>query len=123
MKFCGQIGFAITKEEPPGVWAETVDERLYYGDIQRYNATWDYSEHLNDNFNIKNDISVLADSFLMENAGAMRYVDYLGTKWKINSINLQYPRIILTIGGVYNGNSEGEETPTPQPPEGNAWSS
>lgn len=113
MKFCGQIGFAITKEDPPGVWAETIEDRLYYGDVQRYNASWDSSEHLNDNFNLKNEISVLADSFMMANAGAMRYVDYLGTKWKIGSINMQYPRIILTIGGVYNGNSEGEETPTP----------
>lgn len=121
MKFCGKIGFALTKEDPPGSWKEVVEDRIYFGDIQRYNASWESSEYLNDNFNIKNDISVLADSFLMENAGAMRYINYLGTNWKINSMNIQYPRIILTIGGVYNDNSETEETFITQTPEGDTW--
>lgn len=101
-KFCGAIGFASEEETSPSVYTEDIEERIYYGDVIRSVRKWEGSEYLNDNFNIQNEISILADSFLMNHTHLMRYVSYLGTKWKISSCNMQYPRMILTIGGVYN---------------------
>lgn len=104
-KFCGVIGFALEKETAPDVFEEEIEERMYYGDVTRANAKWENGEGLNDNFNIRNDISIIADSFAMDHAHLMRYVTHLGTRWKINSIDVQHPRMILSIGGVYNGES------------------
>ncbi len=103
MKFCGKIGYSITKELSPGVWGDEITDRRYYGDIMRNpTSQMQSSESLNDNLNITNQISIVADPFTQENFYAMRYVEFMGAKWKITNVEIQYPRLILTVGGVYN---------------------
>lgn len=101
-KFCGKIGFVRTRETAPGVWTPQVEERSYTGDVTRNMRRWDSSEHLNDDFNVTNSISIVADPFLCECMGFIKYVKWMGTKWKVSSVELQRPRLILSIGGVYN---------------------
>ncbi len=102
-KFYGEIGYIKTVVEN-GDWIEDTVERPYYGDLTRNpNVNFQSSGEVNDNINISNSISILADSFANENLQYMRYVKIQGTKWKITSAEIQYPRIILSIGGVYNG--------------------
>ena len=105
-KFYGCIGFAVTEETRPGVWEEEIKEKKYFGDITRNTKRYQTGEGLNDDVNITNEISIVADPFANENFQAMRYVEFMGTKWKINSVEIQYPRLILSIGGVYNGETE-----------------
>ena len=102
-KFYGKIGYAETLETSPGVWQERITERDYFGDLNRNTRTAQSSNQLNDNINISNEISILADPFANQNFHLMRYVEYMGTKWKITNVEVQYPRLILTVGGVYNG--------------------
>lgn len=102
-KFYGKIGYAITKETIPGVWVEQIVERSYYGDVIRNIRRLQSSENLNDDINVSNEISIVADAFANQNFHSMRYVEYMGTKWKVSSIEVKYPRLILSIGGVYNG--------------------
>ena len=102
-KFYGKIGYAETLETSPGVWQEQITERNYFGDLNRNTRTAQSSNQLNDNINISNEISILADPFANQNFHLMRYVEYMGTKWKITNVEVQYPRLILTVGGVYNG--------------------
>lgn len=102
-KFYGKIGYAITKETIPGVWVEQIVERSYYGDVIRNIRRLQSSENLNDNINVSNEISIVADAFANQNFHSMRYVEYMGTKWKVSGIEVKYPRLILSIGGVYNG--------------------
>lgn len=102
-KFYGKIGYAISEETVPGVWVERIVERSYYGDVIRNIRRLQSSENLNDNINISNEISIVADAFANQNFHSMRYVEYMGTKWKVSSIEVKYPRLILSIGGVYNG--------------------
>lgn len=102
-KFYGKIGYAETVETAPGVWQEQITERDYFGDLNRNIRTAQSSNQLNDNINISNEISILADPFANQNFHLMRYVEYMGTKWKITNVEVQYPRLILTVGGVYNG--------------------
>ena len=102
-KFYGKIGYAITKETTPGVWVEQIVERSYYGDVIRNIRRLQSSENLNDDINVSNEISIVADAFANQNFHSMRYVQYMGTKWKVSSIEVKYPRLILSIGGVYNG--------------------
>lgn len=102
-KFYGKIGYAITKETTPGVWVEEIVERSYYGDVIRNIRRLQGSENLNDDINVSNEISIVADAFANQNFYSMRYVEYMGAKWKISSVEVKYPRLILNMGGVYNG--------------------
>lgn len=104
MKFFGKIGFVTTEETTPGVFEEVATERDYYGDVTRSTRKWENGEYLNDDINIANTFSVMSDGYLLENLGAMRYLVWHDTKWKITSIEEERPRVILRVGGVYNGN-------------------
>lgn len=101
-KFYGIIGYAEQVETVPGVYSEEIAERPYYGDLIRNTRRYESASQLNDNLNITNEISIIADPFAYQNFHAMRYVEFMGAKWKITTVEVQYPRLILTIGGVYN---------------------
>lgn len=101
-KFYGAIGYGTSEETTPGVWEDRIVERHYYGDLVRNTRRMQNSEYLNDNINISNEISIIADPYANENFHLMRYVTFMGTKWKITSVDVQYPRLILSIGDVYN---------------------
>lgn len=102
-KFYGVIGYGETKETKPGVWKQEITERNYFGDVLQFIRRWESGEHLNDNLNINNKISIVADPFAYEKFHTMRYVEWMGAKWKVTNVEVQYPRLILTIGDVYNG--------------------
>ena len=101
-KFYGIIGYAEQVETVPGVYSEEITERPYYGNLIRNTRRYESASQLNDNLNIANEISIIADPFAYQNFHAMRYVEFMGAKWKITTVEVQYPRLILTIGGVYN---------------------
>lgn len=102
MKYYGTIGYAVTEETRPGVWKETITERNYSGDFSKITRRLAASDDVNDDINVSNEISILADPYAKENFFAMRYATYMGVKWKITNVALQYPRLILTLGGLYN---------------------
>lgn len=102
-KFYGTIGYAVTEEIRPGVWEPNVTERNYYGELIRNFRKLESSGNLNDNINVANEISIVADPFAYENFHSMLYVTYMGAKWKVTNVEVQHPRLILTLGGVYNG--------------------
>lgn len=102
-KFYGPVGYAEQVETAPGVWREQIVEHKYSGDLLRNRMRYQPTSTLNDDLNIANEVSILADPFAMENFHKMRYVGFQGSLWKISGVEVQYPRLILTIGGVYNG--------------------
>ena len=101
-KWCGIIGYAEQVETTPGVWSEQFTERKYYGDVIRNNRRLQSAGKLNDDINVGNEISIVADPFANNNFHSMRYVEFMGTKWKVTTVDVQYPRLILSLGGVYN---------------------
>ena len=101
-KFYGIIGYEVTVETEPGIYEETIIENEYYGDIIRNSRRLDQAAQVNDNVNISNQISIVADPFANNNFHAMRYIEFMGAKWKITDVEVQYPRLILSIGGLYN---------------------
>nr|DAT83159.1 MAG TPA: hypothetical protein [Caudoviricetes sp.] len=105
-KFYGKIGYAENVETRPGVWRPTITEREYFGDLVRNTRRLESASQINDNINISNEISIVADPYAYQNFHSMRYVEFMGAKWKISSVEVQYPRLILSIGGVYNGEGE-----------------
>lgn len=102
-KFAGNIGFIKTVETSPGIWTE--EETLLYcrGDVLKKSLKWESSGNINDDLNVSNQISIVADSFTVENMSFIKFVEYMGARWKINNISVEYPRLVLTLGGLYNG--------------------
>lgn len=102
-KFHGVIGYAVTSETSPGVWEEQISERHYYGELVRNSSKLQTSDQLNDNVNVACEISIVSDPYAIQNFHSIRYVEFMGTNWKVTSVEVRYPRLILTLGGIYNG--------------------
>lgn len=98
------IGFSITEETRPGVWTDSRIVRKSYK-CELYNHSWQLKEYnkVNPDIVLSNRISILADMYAMRNIGFMKFVSYRGTNWSITDIEIRYPRLVLTVGGVYNG--------------------
>lgn len=102
-KFYGVIGFAETTMTVSGVYEEKITKRKYYGELVRNTRRLQSSDQVNDNININNEVSIIADPYAYDHFYAMRYAEFMGAKWKITNVEVQYPRLILTLGGLYNG--------------------
>lgn len=104
MKFAGEVGFWINDvETAPGVFQPAVVERHYTGDVTRHFRKWNSSEHMNDDFRLNNQIEIVADLYMQQNWTSIKYVVWNGVKWKVPTVEVDYPRLVLEIGGVYNG--------------------
>lgn len=101
-KFYGKIGYAIMSETAPDSYQDVITVRNYYGDVIRATKKWENGQGLNDDLNISNELSIVADAFAYNHFHEIRYVEWYGTKWKVRSVEIQRPRLVLSIGGVYN---------------------
>ena len=101
-RYHGYVGYAIDVEAYPGVWEEQISEHEYFGDVLKNRINIQQNSNVNAKITISNSISIIADPFAYEHVYAMRYVTYLNKKWTITNIDIQRPRLILTIGGLYN---------------------
>lgn len=109
-RFCGKIGFGITGETSPGVYEDRIYEQLYFGDVTRNTRRLEGSDSVNMDILANNTISILADAYAYDHFFDMKYVWWMGTRWIITNVEVQRPRLILTLGGVYN---DGNEASTP----------
>ena len=101
-KFYGAVGYAKTVETSPGVSVEQITERNYYGDVIRNTRRLQGTDKVNDDINVSNEISIVADPYANDHFYAIRYVVFQGAKWKVSNVDVQYPRLILSLGGLYN---------------------
>lgn len=103
-KWYGKIGYSRVTETSPGIWEESITERTYFGEVIKNSSRWSTSStSTNDDINVNNRISIIADQFAYENFHAMRYIEYMGAKWKITDIEVLHPRLVINMGGLYNG--------------------
>ena len=103
-KWHGKVGYSETVETAPGVWTPLVTVHEYDGDVIKGNTRWsENSESTNNNLTVNSQISIVADPFAIEKFYSMKWVEFMGTKWKISTVEPQFPRLILSLGGVWNG--------------------
>lgn len=102
-RFYGKIGYGTSVEVSPGVWELNISTREYYGDIVRNSIKQRSGEQINNDLSVGNSISIVADAYANERFSAMKYVEWSGTLWSISEVEVQSPRLILRLGGVYNG--------------------
>lgn len=107
MRYYGKVGYCPTVEVRPGVWVkDQIVERPYYGDVIKFTRRYQTADKVNDDLEISNRISILADPYAYEHFSEIRYVTWMGVKWKVPSVEVEYPRLKLTVGGVYTENDE-----------------
>lgn len=102
-KFFGKIGYGETQETAPGVWEDVIVEHEYYGDIVRNTRKLSEGESLNNDISVGNSISIVADAYANEHFFAIRYIQWAGALWTVSDVDVQSPRLLLRLGGVYNG--------------------
>lgn len=102
-KFYEIVGFVGTSETSPGVWTNSYTDRYYFGDIIKNYRKYRQDSDVNDDVVLDMTISIIADDFALSNLQTMTYIKWMGSKWKIINVSVERPRIVLTIGGVFNG--------------------
>lgn len=103
-KWYGKVGYITTKETEPGIWDPEVTEKPYSGDLLSNASRWSGSNKVNDDLTVANRISFIADPFAYQNFSSIKYVEFMGSLWEVSTADAsQFPRIIMTLGGVYNG--------------------
>lgn len=102
-KYFGVIGYGASTEAAPGVWEDVITEKSYYGDVIRNTRRFDDSQKVNGDLTVGNSISIVSDAYANENFFAIRYISWQGALWTVSDVEVQRPRLILRLGGVYNG--------------------
>ena len=101
-RYSGNIGFYVMEKTSAGVIQETIKERHYVGDVVTNVRRWENGDGPNDNIQVQNQISIVMDEYAYSALHSIRYVTWMGAKWKITSVQIDRPRLVLSIGGVYN---------------------
>lgn len=103
-RFHGNIGFADSVETVPGVWEDVIIELPYFGDVLRATRDQSYGDNVNPKIGVVgNSISIVADDRALNAFHTMRYIKWAGERWLISEFEIQYPRLILRLGGRYSG--------------------
>lgn len=102
-RFSGLVGYGETIETALDVYADHIIERRYYGDVVRNTRTSQQGEYLNNDISVSNSISIVADAYARDHFFAIRFVVWAGKPWHVTDVDVQAPRLILRLGGVYNG--------------------
>lgn len=106
-KFYGEVGYGEAVEKAAGVWDEEITEVKYYGDVIRISRSLREDGDVIEDLTVGNSISIVADAYANEHFFAIRYVRWAGTLWEVTKVDVQSPRLILRLGGVYNGPTPG----------------
>lgn len=102
-RFQGEVGYGESKETSPGVWEDSMIEFPYYGDVIRDQLNLEEGPGVNQDIAVGNAFSIVADKQAVDHFHKIRYVRWMGTLWSVTSVEIRSPRLILRIGGVYNG--------------------
>lgn len=122
-RFYGKIGFVETTETSPGVYSEKPIERSYRGEVINNVRRWETkTDGINENFTISNSISIISDDFAVDHAPYIRYVEWMGSYWNVSSIEIKRPRLILSLGGVYNKQDDDSEEENTAPDDSGEYS-
>lgn len=102
-RYYDKIGYGLPGELVNGVWTNSITERAYYGDILEETSSLDESDKVNPNVRLQHRISIVADAYALDNFFNIKYATWMGSLWTVNSVRVERPRLVLSLGGVYDG--------------------
>ena len=100
-RWYGAIGFTQSENTAPGVYQEVLEDHYYSGDVIRSSSRYQDSNSVVGDINISNSISIVADQFAYANFMHIRYAEWMGHRWKVSNVEVEHPRLVLTLGGLY----------------------
>lgn len=109
-KWSGKIGFGEMVETSTDVWELVISEKHYYGDIIVNRSNTVNKSEINDEISLSNQIRVISAPYACDNYQKIKYITFMKQKWKVNSISIEYPALLITLGGYWN-----EESRTTKP--------
>jgi hypothetical protein len=107
-RFTGLVGYVTQEESVPGVWSQSETPKMMKGDIIRQSITNGKGDRVADSGKVNDDVSLghrvslIGDAYAFANCFNMKWVQINGIKWSISSIEMQRPRIIVSLGGMWN---------------------
>jgi len=110
-RFHGKVGYGESVETAPGVWGDQIVEYPYFGEVVRNIRRNQETDRVNNDLSVDNSISIVADEYAYEHIFAIRYVEWAGAKWTVPTVEVRRPRLLLSLGGVYNGPTPEDSAP------------
>jgi hypothetical protein len=109
MRFSGAVGYATSTQTALGVWEEVITEKSYYGDVIRNSRRLEPPAQVppgtNPNLALENSFSILADEQAYADFINIRYIVWEGHRWTVTNVEVRRPRLIFTVGELWNGNT------------------
>lgn len=102
-RFVGKVGYAANVNRGAGIYVEEFTARVYMGDVIRNEVQVSNGEKINDDISTGTSISIVADGFALNHFKTIRYAEWAGETFKVEGVTLNHPRLVLRLGGVYNG--------------------
>jgi hypothetical protein len=96
-RFAGFVGYVTQVESVPGVWSPVENPKYMRGDVIRQSST-----SQNGDISLNHRVSLIGDSYTFNNYYNIKWVEIGSAKWSVTSVEIQRPRVIITLGGLWN---------------------
>lgn len=107
------VGYRESVLLAPGSYGEKIVERPLRGTVEKLSQKMEMGEKVNNDLSINNTLSLVADAYAREHFAAIVYVAWMGSLWTVSSVKVERPRLILQMGGIYNGERPSETPDAP----------
>lgn len=102
-KFAGLVTYVTQVESRPGIWTDESISRLMRGDMLRKGSVGQNDDKVNSDISLNHRVSLVGDEYALNNYYDIKHIQLNGREWEVTSVEVQHPRLILTIGGLWNG--------------------
>lgn len=101
-RYSGLVGYVTQEETVPGVWSPVENPRTMKGEIIRQSSTNPDHGKINSDISLNHRVSLWGDAYAFDSYYAIKWIQIDGRKWEVTSVEIKRPRIIVTVGGLWN---------------------
>lgn len=102
-KYAGLVGYVVQEQTAPSVWTPVETPKRMKGDIIRQSASTQNDDKVNSDITLNHRVSLIGDAYAFSSYFNIRWIEIDGHKWEVTNVEVQRPRIIVSLGGPWNG--------------------